>query len=53
MKLYRYALTVLALLTLSGCQTDAAKPAPPLETTHEQVPPPPGCVELRRRGGAC
>lgn len=45
------------LLTLSigglyGCTTDPVKPSAPLQTDGESTPPP-GCRDLRERGGAC
>jgi len=45
------ALTVLLLLV--GCtHTPTREPEKPLQT-GDAVEPPPGCVDLRARGGAC
>lgn len=38
---------ILAALLLAGCS------APSPFVTGEQVPPPPGCIEYRTRGGQC
>lgn len=38
----------------TGCaSTGTSKPQAPLEDTGVPVDPPPGCVDLRKRGGAC
>lgn len=46
--------SVLAALAiaLSGC-VSVPEAQPPLRDTGEQVAPPPGCEDLRARGGRC
>lgn len=52
----RFVLTLclsLGLFTLSGCSgTTTRTVEAPLETEGTTTPPP-GCVDLRERGGAC
>lgn len=45
-------LVTLCVGGLYGCASDPVKPSAPLQTDGE-VTPPPGCRDLRERGGAC
>lgn len=51
MKKYGFAL-LFAVSLIAGCAGTGRKPDAPLQTEGE-ITPPPGCVELRQRGGAC
>lgn len=52
----REALTVFLLVVMAviigGCTRERVKPRAPLQMTGDTSPPP-GCIDLRRRGGAC
>lgn len=42
----------LSIGGLYGCASTEVKPSAPLQTDGDATPPP-GCRELRKRGGAC
>lgn len=59
--LSRFMLAALLMALVSatgGCKRDTDVtptngPQPPLESTNKTTEPPPGCRDLRKRGGAC
>ena len=48
----KYVIALLLAVSFAGCAGTGQKPDAPLQTEGETAPPP-GCVELRQRGGAC